>query len=371
MKSEAFFSVTYQIQSKSEKEAHQISAALAVEQSVEMPVETVPSHLSKNIGSVESVSQISDTAWKAVIQFSTSLVDDDPTQFLNILFGNSSLQPGIKVLDIEREYLSKICNGPVHGIDQFRKKIGIEKRPLSCTALKPIGLKPGELAERAYQFTRGGIDMIKDDHGIANQSSANFKARVQSVVRAVRKGEQISGKKTAYFPNITGSAAEVIDRYMQAVELGADGVLISPQLTGLTQMHQLATSNMPLPIMAHPAFSGNFVNHPTGGFLPEIYYGLLWRAFGADFVIYPNARGRFSFSEDTCKAINNECRDSRLNLKTSFPTPGGGIDRDTISTWATKYGNDTVLLVGGSLYQHPDGLEKATKEFQQILEEYE
>lgn len=371
MESTAYFSITYRVQAKSEKEALQISTALATEQSVEMPVETVPSHLLNNIGKVESVSQFDDSGWKAVVQFSKSLVSDDPTQFLNILFGNSSLQPGVKVLDIDRKYLSQICHGPVYGIEQFRKKIGVEKRPLSCTALKPIGLKPGELAERAYKFTRGGIDIIKDDHGIANQSSANFKARVQSVVRAVRKGEQLSGKKTAYFPNITGSAAEVIDRYMQAVELGADGVLISPQLTGLTQMHQLAASNMPLPIMAHPAFSGNFVNHPTGGFLPEIYYGLLWRAFGADFVIYPNAQGRFSFSEETCNAINRECRDSKLNLKISFPTPGGGIGRATISTWANKYGNDTVFLVGGSLYQHPDGLEKATKEFQQILEEYE
>ncbi len=371
MRSEAYFSIIYQVQAESEKEAHQISTALAIEQSVEMPIETVPSHLKINIGSVETVSLIDDTSWKTEIQYSTSLVDGDPTQFLNILFGNSSLQPGVKVLDIDREYLPQICNGPVHGIEQFRKKMGVEKRPLSCTALKPIGLKPGELAERAYQFTRGGIDMIKDDHGIANQSSANFKARVQSVVRAVRKGEQVSGKKTAYFPNITGSAAELIDRYMQAVELGADGVLISPQLSGLSQMHQLAASSMPLPIMAHPAFSGNFVNHPTGGFLPEIYYGLLWRAFGADFVIYPNAKGRFSFSEDTCKAINHECRNSQFKLKLSFPTPGGGIDRSTISTWANKYGNDTVFLVGGSLYQHPDGLEKATKEFQQILEEYE
>ncbi|MEX2456432.1 MAG: RuBisCO large subunit C-terminal-like domain-containing protein, partial [Balneolaceae bacterium] len=296
MNTKAYFSITYQIQAPSEKEAQQFSAAVATEQSVEMPTDAVPPNLKKNIGSVESVSHINKNSWKAIIQFPGSLVDNDPTQFLNVLFGNSSLQPGIKVLDIDRKYLSQICHGPVHGIKQFKKKLGIEKRPLSCTALKPIGLTPGELAERAYQFTRGGIDMIKDDHGIANQSSASFKARVQSVVRAVRKGEQISGKKTAYFPNITGSAAELIDRYMQAVELGADGVLISPQLTGLTQMHQLAASNMPLPIMAHPAFSGNFVNHPTGGFLPEIYYGLLWRAFGADFVIYPNTQGRFSFS---------------------------------------------------------------------------
>ncbi len=371
MNKKAFFSITYQVQAQSEEEAQQTSIAVATEQSVEMPTDAVPPHLRKNIGSVESVSEISNHIWKTVIQFSGSLVDNDPTQFLNVLFGNSSLQPGVRVVDIDRKYLSQICHGPVHGIKRIRKKMGIDKRPLSCTALKPVGLTPGELAERAYKFSSGGIDVIKDDHGLANQTAAKFKARVQSVVRAVRKGEQISGKKTAYFPNITGSAAEVIDRYMQAVELGADGVLISPQLTGLTQMHQLASSNMPLPIMAHPAFSGSFVNHPTGGFLPEIYYGLLWRAFGADFVIYPNAKGRFSFSEDTCEAINHECRNLDLDLTSSFPTPGGGIDRNTITEWANKYGNDTVFLVGGSLYQHPDGLEIATKEFQQTLEDYE
>jgi len=371
MNKKTSFSITYQIQSTSEEEALQLSTALSIEQTVEMPADTVPDHLKDNIGRVVSLTKTNEKVWKTVIQFSGSLVDDDSTQFLNVLFGNSSLQTGVKLVDIDREYLSQICNGPVHGIGQYRINMGVKKRPLSCTALKPIGLTPGELAERAYKFSSGGIDMIKDDHGLANQNSATFKARVQSVVRAVRKGEQISGKKTAYFPNITGSAAEVIDRYMQAVELGADGVLISPQLTGLSQMHQLARSNMPLPIMAHPAFSGNYVNHPTGGFSPEIYYGVLWRAFGADFIIYPNAKGRFSFTEDTCKAINHECRNPKLKLRSSFPTPGGGIDRTTVSEWADIYGNDTVFLIGGSLYQHPDGIESATKEFQQILKDYE
>jgi ribulose 1,5-bisphosphate carboxylase large subunit-like protein len=34
-----------------------------------------------------------------------------------------------------------------------------------------------------------------------------------------------------------------------------------------------------------------------------------------------------------------------------------------------SYGPDTIFLVGGSLYQHPEGKEAAAREFQQILEQ--
>jgi len=360
------FYATYQFSASTKSEAEILAHSIAVEQSVEMPPETVPEEFKSYIAEVSELSNIGDNNWHATIQFSTGLVGSDPVQFLNVLFGNSSIKPNIKMVDVDRGFLSKICDGPSFGISGIRTLLKADNRALSCTALKPVGLTPAHLAERAYHFSRGGIDIIKDDHGLANQPSAPFKSRVQSVVRAVRKGEQISGKKTLYFPNITGSNSEVFDRFKLAADLGADGVLISPQLTGLSVMQELAAKSK-LPIMAHPAFSGVFVNHPTGGITPELYYGLLWRAFGADAVIYPNAGGRFGFSEEQCMKINHQCRAKIAGLRTSLPTPGGGIDRKTIPSWLEKYGKETIFLIGGSLYQHPSGLEEAAREFQQML----
>jgi ribulose-bisphosphate carboxylase large chain len=366
MEKPEIFRVTYQIATENGQDAERIAQNICIEQSVEMPPDVVPGHVKGSVARLESITQTGTGRWKAVVAFPSLLTGDDPTQLLNVIFGNSSLQPGIKVLDVEDSILSALLPGPSFGIEGIRDLLDIHDRPLSCTALKPIGLSPEELAERAFQFASGGIDIIKDDHGLTSQESADFTSRVTECSAAIRRGEQKSGKRTLYFPNITCSPAKVLDQYWEALDLGADGVLIAPQLTGPELLCEIAR-DASVPVMAHPAFSGTLVIHETRGLSAPLYYGKLWRAFGADCIIYPNARGRFTFTLDLCKAINQQCRSGIPGIRPAFPTPGGGINRDTVSGWVKEYENDTIFLIGGSLYQHPGGLEAATIEFHQRL----
>ena len=370
MENPARFIITYRITAGTEVEAAQFAEKIGTEQSVEMPLVAVPHAGKASLPDLLDLKQIEKNVWDASLSYPKSLFDGDITQLINVLFGNISMLHDIKVVDISHQAFREHFNGPVFGIDGIRKKLNAPKRALSCTALKPIGLSPAELAENAYQFSAGGIDVIKDDHGLANQHSADFRARVTACVQAVRMGEQVSGKKTLYFPNITTSPASVLDRYHEAVELGADGVLISPQLTGLEMLHTLSNRGH-IPLMAHPAFSGAFVIHPTHGFAPEIYYGTLWRALGADAVIYPNAGGRFSFTRQTCSNINDHLRKDFLKFRSGFPTPAGGIDLHSLDEELSYYGNNTIYLIGGSLYKQPDGILSATSKFQNVLMRHE
>jgi len=366
MENPAIFRVVYQITAENGFDAEQIAQNICIEQSVEMPLDAVPHHVRSSVARLESISQTDTERWKAEIAFPSLLTGEDPTQLLNVIFGNSSLLPGIKVIGVDDSILTALLPGPAFGIDGIRELLDVHDRPLSCTALKPVGLSPEELAERAYHFASGGIDIIKDDHGLTSQESADFTSRLTECIAAVRNGEQKSGKRTLYFPNITCSPSKVLEQYWEAVDLGADGVLIAPQLTGLEILTEIAR-DASIPIMAHPSFSGSMVIHDTRGISAPLYYGKLWRAFGADCIIYPNARGRFTFTLELCKAINRQCRASISGIRASFPTPGGGINRDSVSGWVKEYDTDTIFLIGGSLYQHPGGLETATSEFQQRL----
>jgi ribulose-bisphosphate carboxylase large chain len=365
MKSDTHFWVSYQISASNKEDADLKAAQISIEQSVEMPPSVVPVNTRNNIGRVEDVTQIDDQTWLTTILFNKNLVDGDATQLLNVLFGNISLQPWARLVDADVTYLRSILSGPAHGIQGIRQQCEVTHRALSCAVIKPIGTTSEELAEMAEHFTAGGIDLIKDDHGLLNQSSAPFKERVRACLNAIRKGEQVSGKRTLYFPNITTSPVRVLDRYKQAVEMGADGVLIIPQLTGLETLHEIASLGE-VPLMAHPAFSGSMLMH-RGGMSPEFYFGKLTRLYGADSIIYPNAQGRFSFSRELCQKINSACRDESEGVKGAFPTPGGGVDRETVSGFAKLYGNDVIFLIGGSLYKHPKGLKAAAAEFQKAL----
>ena len=60
------------------------------------------------------------------------------------------------------------------------------RRALTCSAIKPQGLPPAKLAAIARRFADGGIDYIKDDHGLADQAYSPFKDRVAAIAAALR-----------------------------------------------------------------------------------------------------------------------------------------------------------------------------------------
>ncbi len=365
------FFVTYQFFAKHQAEAEKEAENIALEQTAELPTQVIPDKLRSFVGTVSHLAQQNDHRWQATIQYKKELVYGDSIQFLNVIFGNVSLKPGIRIIDLDRDYLAEIMPGPGFGTEGIRTLLSIHKRPLSCTALKPVGRSSSELAQIAGQFAAGGIDIIKDDHGLANQPTADFESRVEYCLKEIRKGEQKSGKKTLYFPNITGSVKDIHNRLDIARSSGADGVLIAPQLIGLSILADLAHAYTNLPIMTHPAFSGSYTIHNHSGFDPAIYFGVLWRALGADCIIYPNAGGRFTYTREQCLSINKECRSSELKLRTALPVPAGGISRNSLASWVRDYNSDTIFLIGGSLYKHPDGIKAATMEFHQTLSDYE
>lgn len=363
------FEITYKVTVSEDEQIDEKIEGICLEQSVELPRSVLTNEVeTKVVGEPVSNQPAGDGLYDVAIRWPFKNTGGDISQFLNILYGNISLQEGIRITGASWERLNgRLFQGPAFGIPGMRDLAGIPSRALSATALKPLGSTPGEIADLCYRFAAGGIDIIKDDHGITNQGYAPYRERVRACVEAIGKAAEETGKKSLYFTHITALAADSIQRYEEAAELGADGVLICPHIAGVETMHRLARIDLSLPVIAHPAFSGGLTTHKQQGLTPDFLYGELWRALGADFVIYPNTGGRFSFSVEECKAINRAARDESLPFKSSFPMPGGGIDRSTVPKWLETYGTDTVFLLGSSLYEHPDGIRNAAEELSELL----
>src|SRR5262249_7820219 len=129
----------------------------------------------------------------------------DAGQLLNMLFGNTSLQEDVALHDAKIPAgLAAHFGGPNLGISGLRRVCGAGRRSLTCTALKPQGLPPKELAALAYLLAAGGLDFIKDDHGLADQAYSPFSLRVRACAEAVRRANKETGSKTRYVPNISG-----------------------------------------------------------------------------------------------------------------------------------------------------------------------
>jgi len=134
----------------------------------------------------------------------------DLAQLLNVLFGNTSLHPDVECADaVFPRSLIEALHGPRFGIEGLRKAVGVYERALTCTAAKPMGLAPQALAELVRQFARAGIDVVKDDHGLAEHAFCPFEARVDACLAAADAVADETGRRQALYEPVHGSAPDI------------------------------------------------------------------------------------------------------------------------------------------------------------------
>ncbi len=348
------FRVTYRLTCPPDENPTDKALALVHEQTVELPSSCLPAHVAKEIvGRVERVEPVDELRWLATVSYTNATVGTGLLQFVNLLFGNISMQRGILLVDLEipPEILRQV-GGPRFGIHGLRTLCGVDQRPLVCTAAKPLGLTAVELARVCGAFALGGIDVVKDDHGLANQPAAPFLERVQRCQDAVEEANAKTGGRTLYFPNLSRGGSALAEDLEGARSAGCRGVLLSPLVMGFETVTDVA-ARADMAVLGHPALAGAFF-HADHGITPDVLLGLLFRLLGCDGVIYPNVGGRFALTQTDCDAINHRLRTPGLGMRPAFPVPAGGIDVARMPHWVERYGRDTMFLIGGSLYRQND-----------------
>ncbi|NIM52323.1 MAG: ribulose 1,5-bisphosphate carboxylase [Gemmatimonadales bacterium] len=344
--------------------------AVALEQTVELPDGCYPRRIEEQVvGRLEALEQRGPGRWQAILSFAAALAGDGVPQLLNLVFGNVSFQRGVLVTGLELPSgVLRRFPGPRYGIAGIRAGCGgIRGRPLLCSAAKPQGLSPVELAELCGALAKGGIDIVKDDHGVTDQAAAPFRERVERCQGAVLEANAATGGSTLYFPHVTAPLGGLEERVTIARAAGCRGVLISPFLVGLDTIRWLAESTE-LMVLVHPTFSGTLLRGDHG-IAPAVLFGRLVRPLGADAVIYVSAGGRFPISEQDCEAINTSLREPLDHVRPAFPVAGGGVDVERVPHWIDRYGVDTMFLVGSSLYAQAD-LETASRRLVEAVREH-
>lgn len=358
------FSVTYTIKGNA-REALDRARDICIEQTVEFPVDLIPEGAMRDsvCGRIESFEDLKNDACRAVISYAAEVATDELTQLINVIFGNISLMGGIRVerFDLPPSMLKRF-KGPRFGIEDIRAITSVHERPLLFAVLKPMGLSPGDMADLAYRYASGGMDVIKDDHGLTDQIFCPFRERVALCAEAVNRANRETGKKTIYLPNVTASFDKIVERARFARDVGAGGILVEPGLTGIDAMRYLAEDDdIAAPIFSQPALQGTCLLGESG-LSHYSLLGLINRIAGADGVIFPHAGGRFSFSEDECRDIVKGCREEMGGLRPIFPCPGGGLTPDRIAGVTRFYGKDAIFLIGGGLFrQGPDIIENCRR----------
>ena len=215
-----------------------------------------------------------------------------------MVFGNTSLHADVVLLDVDiPAELAAAFGGPRHGIDGLRRRVGAFGRALTCSALKPQGVPPARLAQLAEQFARGGIDFIKDDHGLADQAYSPFAERV-----AARDRRAASATHALCAQPVRRSRCDAPpDRHRaHARHRHSHG---RADDRGLGDGRRPWCGEYPdVAFFAHPTMGG------AARIAPDLLIGKLFRLLGADAVIFPNHGGRFGYTPETCRRLADQAR---------------------------------------------------------------
>ncbi|MDZ4791827.1 MAG: RuBisCO large subunit C-terminal-like domain-containing protein [Hyphomicrobiales bacterium] len=338
--------------------------AVANEQSVEMPLEAISDArvLGTIVGRVESIDDCGQGEFLVRISLSAETAGGEAGQLLNMLFGNTSIHDTVSLEDIELPAsLLEAFGGPRVGMRALQARAGAQHRALSCAALKPQGLSVAALADIAGRLARGGVDFIKDDHGLANQLYSPFAERVAACAAAVRSASAETGLPTRYAPNVSGNLDNLRQQIALACDEGLDTVLIEPMICGLSAFHTVTREFSSVAFLAHPAMAG------AARIAPPLLLGKLFRLFGATATIFPHYGGRFGYSLETCNEIARASRDEWAGLDACLPAPAGGVTMDRLTEILEFYGPDIMVLMGGGLLAAGERLTEETETFARRL----
>ena len=371
------------------------------------------------VGTIERIEHLSthNNLYRVSIAYPNNTAGNELPQFLNVVFGNTSLKQGISVENVTLSHHlmenHSMFPGPRFGIQGLRDLLGVPQAPLLCTALKPMGCSSQEFADMAYSLAKGGIDIIKDDHGLSNQVWSPFEERVQLCSAAVQRANQETGRNCLYAPCLNAPSDLIFNRAWYAKECGAGAVMILPGLSGWDVVRKLSCdSTFGLPILIHPAMLGGWLHsHPNRGseehdeeehphgLSHEFLFGILPRLCGGDgeyiffiiiivllplnalhsthfvhllflhitsilvAVIFANAGGRFQFTNEECQKIAEGCRRPFGRFDPVLPSPAGGMKLHRIQEMRATFGDDTLFLIGGALLEQGPDLEEDAKLF--------
>jgi ribulose-bisphosphate carboxylase large chain len=332
--------VTYHVTASTKSDLDARVESLLLEQTVELPRAALRDKfvLENIVGRLVSLEVIGAEKHRAVIDFPIIATADDPAQFLNVLFGNSSIQEHVLLADFTLPSnwpgRQNALPGPKFGTAGLRKIVNVPERAITSTALKPIGL---------------GTE------------------RVRACQKAVSEANRATGRRSIYVPNLIGTPSTVLEQLKFAEEEGVGAVMVAPMLLGLPFLAEIAARHARVPVVGHPSFGG------ATRTAPELLYGKLFPLYGSDATIFANFGGRFAYSRETCGKLARALTQPEIpGLAPSLPMPAGGIKYHQVADVLSFYGRDVVLLIGGGLYEAGDdaALRTRVEEFVRHVEEF-
>ena len=325
-------------------------------------------------GTVESV-QPSGSGYTARIHYPVEIFEPgNVSQYLSVVAGNLfglGMLETARLLDVEFTDELVTFPGPTFGISGVRRIIGTTDRPHVGTIIKPkVGLTPVDTAAVAYEAAIGGVDLIKDDETLTDQPFCPIDERVPAVMDRLEKAKSETGRQVLYAVNISTRPDRILERATQAIELGANMIMVDVFVTGFGALQALGEDpSIKVPIHVHRAMHAAITRNPEHGIAMRVFARLA-RMLGADQLHTGTMWGKMDNDQAEVLADNYALTEPSFGHKRTFPVASGGLHPGLVARELSLLGTDVVLQAGGGIHGHPDGTAAGAKAMRQAVDAY-
>ncbi len=346
----------------------QVAKEIAAEQSTgtwtDVPAER---EVHEKVGA-KVVSAENDTV---VIDFPAEIFEPaNVPQILSVVAGNLFGLGGLKALrleDVDFDPIVEYYKGPVFGIREVRKYLGVYDRPLVGTIIKPkVGLDPKQTAEVAGQAALGGLDLIKDDETLTDQTFCPLEDRLTAVMEKLDAARSAVGKPCLYAVNVTTGADKIVERAEKAKRLGANMIMVDILTAGFSAIQAINEASIGLPIHVHRTMHGALTRGPFGISMPVI--AKLTRMVGGTNLHIGTYSGKMEHNISDIDRSRDILRGPWNGFKPMFPAVSGGIYPQLLKANLDHYGIDCILQAGGGIHGHPEGTVAGAKAMFQAVD---
>jgi ribulose-bisphosphate carboxylase large chain len=276
----------------------------------------------------------------------------------------------IRLLDCAwPEQLTRSFPGPQYGSAVKTEILDAGDRPVTATVPKPkVGLTTDQHAQIGYEAWTGGVDLLKDDENLTDQSFNPFEDRLVESLAQRDRAEDETGETKSYLLNVTASGGEMLDRVDLAAEHGCEFVMVDVVTTGWAAVQQVRErcERHGLAIHAHRAMHAAFDRIPTHGVSMRVIAQVA-RLCGVDHIHTGTANLGKLENEDTV-GINTWLRDDLHGLSDVLPVASGGLHPGLVPELLDRLGTNIAVQAGGGIHGHPDGTHAGAKALRRAVE---
>ncbi len=287
-------------------------------------------------------------------------------QVLSCIAGNIL---GMKAVDRIRlddcewpESLATSFPGPQYGTGVRSELLDAGDRPALATVPKPkVGLPTDVHAEVGYEAWVGGLDLLKDDENLTDQSFNDFEDRVIESLDARDRAEGETGETKGYLINVTATADEMLRRAEFVHEQGGSFVMVDVITAGWAGLQSVRNfcEQKGLAIHAHRAMHAAMDRVPAHGVSMRCLAQFA-RLAGVDH-IHTGTAGLGKLENEDTPGINEWLRADLYGLNDVLPTASGGLHPGLVPRLIEAAGENIAIQAGGGVHGHPDGTRAGAK----------